>query len=143
MHQHVIFCQSAVERVLAQSIGLGDEGEVLLGGVEVDEETAIDKRACRLLPRRVFADAAMPQLYRPFGGFDEVKHQAHQGGLSCTVVTHESHQFALLDGQFWNIKYGVLAILLDKVVDSNFHILIVCNVRNIDSGAVHRPMPDD
>lgn len=138
VHERLVLLQTVVERLLAEAVDPGDETEILLGRVEVDEEAAIDKRAGELLPGGVLCDAAAVGLYIAAGGLYQVEHQAHERGLARSVVADESHQLARADGQLWNVEHGIFTILLDKVTNLDIHGFVnFCSVRNRCSGAFH------
>ena len=51
---------------------------------------------------------------------------------SVSVVAYESYQFTRADGQFGNIEYSILAVLLYEFLYLDFHLSILnaCNVQS-------------
>ena len=129
VHQGSKGLQTLVDRRLRNAIEATDEGEILLGRIEVDEEATVHKGTGIRFPGFALTPTGSRSRYinairehTPFSGFDKVEHQAQKGGLTRTIITHQAHEFTALDGQRGDVQCHLLAILFLEVFYSEFHI---------------------
>ena len=104
--------KSLIDSLLAHVGNLANEGEVLFGGEEVDEETFVDISAGFGLPFLRFGRVDAVEGYCSCIRLQQVEQHTEEGGFSCSVVTYESEDVPVVDGQFGNIAGDGLAKLL-------------------------------
>jgi len=101
VHQLAEVLQTQVDGGLGDAVEATDEGEILFGSVEIDEETPIDEAASIVLPRLTlptigrwgcYVDAIAVNV--AFGGLDKVENEAEQRGLAGTIIANEAYKFA-------------------------------------------------
>ena len=109
---------------------LADELEIFFGREEVDEECLVDIGSGVEFPVFVLGGVDAVDDHFSLVGFQEVEEHAEEGGLSGSVVSHESEDVAFVDGEIVDVDGGLLAEGLFEVADSDVHDDGACGLMN-------------
>ena len=95
--------QALVNGFLCHVVDLAQEGEVLLGGEEVDEEALVDVGAGSGFPGFALGGVDVVEGDEALVGLQQVEEHAEEGGLAGSVVTYEAEDVAIVDGELGNV----------------------------------------
>ena len=95
--------QALVDGLLRHVGDLAQEGEIFLGGEEVDEEALVDVGTGRGFPRFGLGGVDAVEGDCALVGLEQVEEHAEEGGLTGSVVTYEAEDVAVVDGELGNV----------------------------------------
>ena len=103
VHELVEVVLALLDLLFAHGVGLAYELEILLGCEEVDEEGFVDVGAGGGLPVFVLGGVDAVDGHFSLVGLEEVEYHAEEGGLSGSVVSHESEDVAFVDVELGDV----------------------------------------